>query len=124
MWKNWGYSSLAKKEYDESIGEMKHADKLIERILFLEGLPNLQDLGRLRIGETVPEGLEADLAMERQGRVDLIAGIGASEAASDYVSRSLLRDILEETEEHIDWLETQLDLIRNIGLGNYLQSAM
>ena len=124
MWKNWGFEKLAKKEYEESVGEMKHADKLVERILFLEGLPNLQDLGRLRIGENVPEGLKADLEMERQGRADLVAAIGASEAATDYVSRHLLREILDETEEHIDWLETQLDLIQNVGLQNYLQSAM
>jgi bacterioferritin len=124
MWKNWGYHSLGKKEYDESVGEMKHADKLVERILFLEGLPNLQDLGRLRIGESVPEGLKADLEAERQARGDLVAAISASETATDYVSRHLLREILDETEEHIDWLETQLDLIDNVGLPNYLQSAM
>ena len=124
MWKNWGFDRLAHKEYEESIGEMKHADKLIERILMLEGLPNLQDLGKLKIGETVPEGLEADLAMERKGRGDLIAGIGACEKASDYVSRDLLRHILSDTEEHIDWLETQFDLIKSVGVQNYLQSQM
>ena len=124
MWKNWGFEKLAKHEYDESIGEMKHADKLIERILLLEGLPNLQDLGRLRIGESVPEGLKADLEAERQARGDLIAAISASETATDYVSRHLLREILDETEEHIDYLETQLELIEKVGLQNYLQSQM
>ena len=124
MWKNWGFDKLAHKEYEESIGEMKHADKLIERILMLEGLPNLQDLGKLKIGETVPEGLEADLAMERKGRGDLIGGIGACEKASDYVSRDLLRHILSDTEEHIDWLVTQFDLIKSVGVQNYLQSQM
>jgi bacterioferritin len=123
-WKSWGYESLGKKEYEESIDEMKHADKLVERILFLEGLPNLQDLGRLRIGENVPEGIAGDLDLERQSRSDLVAAIGACEAATDYVSRALLREILDDTEGHIDWLETQLDLIQQVGLQNYLQSAM
>jgi len=124
MWRSWGFDDLGKKEYEESIGEMKHADKLVERILLLEGLPNLQDLHKLKIGETVPEGLGSDLEMERRGRGDLITAIGACEEASDYVSRDLLRHILTETEEHIDWLETQLELVEKVGLQNYLQSQM
>ena len=123
MWKNWGFDKLAKHEYEESIGEMKHADKIIERVLMLEGLPNLQDLGKLRIGESVPEGLKGNLELERGGRIDLVAAIGACEAATDYVSRDMLRHILKETEEHIDFLETQLELIEKMGLQNYLQSA-
>ncbi len=123
MWKNWGFDKLAKHEYEESIDEMKHADKIVERILLLEGLPNLQDLGKLRIGENVPEGLKGNLELERGGRIDLVAAIGACETASDYVSRDMLRDILKETEEHIDFLETQLELIEKMGLQNYLQSA-
>ena len=124
MYQNWGYTRLGKITYDESIGEMKHADKLIKRILFLDGLPNLQDLNKLRVGETVPEGMEADLALELGGRVTLVEGIRQCEQAEDYVSREILKDILSDTEEHIDFLETQIALIRAIGEQNYLQTAI
>lgn len=124
MYENWGFLRLGKLIYDESIGEMKHADRLIKRILFLEGLPNLQDLGKLRIGETVAEGLSADLSVELRGREMLVPGIKQCEAAGDYISRELLKDILADTEEHIDFLETQISLLRAIGEANYLQSAM
>ena len=124
LWKNWGFERLGKHEMTESIDEMKHADKLIERIIMLDGMPNLQNLNKLGIGETVPEGLNSDLGMERSGRDDLLAGIGMCEEAHDYVSREILRDILKETEEHIDHLETQLGLIDSVGLQNYLQSQM
>jgi bacterioferritin len=124
MWKNWGFEKLAKKEYEESVGEMKHADKLVERILVIEGLPNLQDLDKLKIGEDVPEGLKSDLGLERKSREDALAAIAACEEASDYVSRHILRHILDDTEEHIDWLETQLELIEKVGVQNYLQSQM
>jgi bacterioferritin len=124
MYENWGFARLAKITYDESIGEMKHADKLIKRILFLDGLPNLQDLHMLKIGETVPECMTSDLSVEVSGRADQIAGIKECEAAEDYVSRQILREILTDTEEHIDFLETQLSLVRSLGEPNYLQSAL
>ena len=120
MYENWGFKKLGKKIYEESIGEMKHADKLIKRILFLEGLPNLQDLGKLAIGETVPEGLSADLDLERRGRATLIELIPLCEQAKDYISRQIAREILADTEEHIDFIETQLSLLDSIGLDNYL----
>lgn len=122
MYDDWGFAKLGKKTYEESIGEMKHADALIKRILMLEGLPNLQDMHKLQIGENVPEGLQADLNVERRGRECLIKGIETCETKKDYVSRDLLRHILEDTEEHIDYLETQLQLIESMGLQNYLQS--
>jgi bacterioferritin len=124
MYENWGFARLGKVTYDESIGEMKHADKLIKRILFLEGLPNLQDLRKLKIGETVAEGLAADLSLEFGGRTALVTGIKACEQAEDYASRQVLREILTDTEEHIDFLETQISLLTRLGEANYLQSAM
>ncbi|WP_341914614.1 bacterioferritin [Ferrovibrio terrae] len=124
MWKSWGFERLGHHEYKESIEEMKHADKIIERVLLLEGIPNLQDLGKLKIGETVPEGLSANLDLERKGRGDLIAAISHCESVQDYVTREMLTSILDDTEEHIDHLETQLDLIGKVGLQNYLQSQM
>ena len=123
MLQNWGFRALGKVIYDESIGEMKHADKLVKRILFLDGLPNLQDLHKLSIGETVREALAADLKLELDGRKTLVAGVAQCEAAQDYVSREILEDILKDTEEHIDFLETQLKLIEAMGEPNYLQSA-
>jgi bacterioferritin len=124
MYENWGLARLGKLTYEESIGEMKHADKLIKRILFLDGLPNLQDLHKLRIGEAVGEALEADLALEVGGRVTLVDGVKQCELAQDYVSREVLTGILVDTEEHIDFLETQLTLFRSLGEQNYMQSAM
>ena len=123
MLENWGFRRLGKLIYDESIGEMRHADKLIHRILFLDGLPNLQDLHKLAIGETVLETLTADLALEQRGRVAVVAGVAQCESAQDFVSRQLLTEILRDTEDHIDFLETQLNLARELGEQNYLQSA-
>ncbi len=122
MLKDWGLNKLADHEHEESIDEMKHADSLIERTLFLEGLPNLQALGKLRIGEDVPEMLQCDLDMEMDAIPDLRAGIAYCEAHKDYVSRDLFDAILKSEEEHVDWLETQLELIGKIGVQNYLQS--
>ena len=124
MYKHWGLDKLAKKEYEESIGEMKHADRLMDRIFMLDGLPNLQDLGKLMIGEDVPEALNCDLKLEVGAQATIKAGIAHCESVRDYVSRDLLQDILDDTEEHIDFLETQIDLIDRVGLQNYQQSQM
>ncbi len=124
MYKDWGLKELAEHEHHESIDEMKHADKLVERILFLEGLPNLQDLGALMIGEKTKEMLECDLKLEMMAHVDLKAAITYCEEIKDFVSRELFEEILESEEEHIDWLETQLSLIDKVGIENYQQSMM
>ncbi len=124
MFNHWGLAALGRHEYEESVDEMKHADALVGRILFLEGLPNLQDIGKLLIGETVVEILECDLSLERQAHPDLKAAIAECEQLGDYVSRELFEEILESEEEHIDWLETQLELIQRVGLENYSQSQM
>ncbi|MDG9928484.1 MULTISPECIES: bacterioferritin [Pseudomonas] len=124
MYEDWGLNRLGEHEYKESIDEMKHADKLVKRILFLEGIPNLQDLGKLMIGENTKEMLASDLRLEMQAVPDLKDAIAYCEAVGDYGSRELLEDILESEEEHIDWLETQLGLIDKVGLENYLQSQM
>ena len=121
MLNNWGISRLGKKEYEESVDEMKHADQLVERILFLEGLPNLQDLGKLLIGESVPEILHCDLKLEQEAMPQLRAAIQHCEKVGDYITRELFEDILEGEEEHVDWLETQLDLIEKMGLQNFIQ---
>ena len=122
--KHWGFDKLAKKEYDESIGEMKHADALMERIFTLDGLPNLQDMGKLLIGESVPETLACDLKSETGAQATIKDGIAHCESVRDYVSRDLLQGILDDTEEHIDFLETQIELIGKVGVQNYLQSQM
>ncbi|MES1980237.1 MAG: bacterioferritin [Pseudomonadota bacterium] len=124
MYKHWGLDKLAKKEYAESIGEMKHADKLMDRIFMLDGLPNLQDLGKLMIGENVPEAMGCDLKAEMGAQETIKAGMAHCELVRDYVSRDLLQGILDDTEEHIDFLETQLELINKVGIQNYLQSQM
>ncbi|MEZ5717943.1 MAG: bacterioferritin [Burkholderiaceae bacterium] len=124
MLKHWGFDRLAKKEYDESIGEMKHADWLMDRIFMLDGLPNLQDLGKLQVGEDVAEILACDLRAEQGAQATIKAGMAHCETVHDYVSRDLLQKILNDTEEHIDFLETQIDLIDKLGLPNYLQSQM
>ena len=121
MLRNWGVSHFAKHEYEESIDEMKHADRLIERILFLDGLPNLQDLGKLKIGEDVREILECDLALEMEAMPELRQGIAHCETVSDYITRELLEDILESEEEHVDWIEKQYEMIRRMGMENYIQ---
>ena len=124
MFKHWGLARIAKKEYEESIGEMKHADRLMDRIFMLDGLPNLQDLGKLLIGENLPEALGCDLKLEQASQLTIKDGMAHCETVRDYVSRDLLQGILDDTEEHIDFLETQLELISKVGEQNYLQSQM
>jgi bacterioferritin len=124
MFKDWGLNVLGDYEFNESVDEMKHADMLIERILFLEGLPNMQDIGKLRIGEHTQEMLECDLALEMDAIPDLREAIEYCESCKDYVSRDLFDQILDSEEEHVDWLETQLDLIQRVGIKNYQQSQI
>ena len=124
MYKHWGFDKMAKKEYEESIGEMKHADRLMDRIFMLDGLPNLQDLGKLMIGENLIECMNCDLKLECGAQATIKDGIAYCETVRDYVSRDLLQTILDDTEEHIDFLETQLDVAGKVGEQNYLQSMM
>lgn len=124
MYQHWGFGKLGKKEYNESIGEMKHADNLINRILMLDGLPNVQAINKVMVGENTPEMLQCDLTLEQAAQKTVKDGIAACELAADYISRELFKDILDDTEEHIEWLETQLELINKIGLHNYLQSQI
>ena len=124
IYKHWGLSAIAKKEYEESIGEMKHADKLIERILMLDGLPNLQDMHKIAVGESVPESLAADLKLEYISQTVVKEAIEVCETARDFVSRDLFQMILDDTEEHIDWIETQQELIKKLGIQNYLQTQV
>jgi len=124
LFKHWGFERMAKKEYEESIGEMKHADALMERLFTLDALPNLQDLGKLLIGETLIEALGCDLKSEQGAQTTLKDGIAQAELSRDYISRDLLRHILDDTEEHIDFLETQLELAGKVGEQNYLQSQI
>lgn len=124
MLNHWGLNKMGKHEYDESIGEMKHADRLIERIFMLDGLPNLQDLHKLLIGENVPEILSCDHKLESGAQATVKEAMAYCESVRDYVSRDLFQDILNDTEEHIDWLETQMELVDQVGLQNYLQSQM
>jgi bacterioferritin len=124
LFRHWGFDRMARKEHEESMGEMKHADKLMDRILMLDGLPNLQDLGKLLVGETLLEALECDLSLERAAQATIKEGIACCETEHDYQSREILAEILEDTEEHIDFLETQLELAKKVGEQNYLQSAI
>lgn len=124
MLKHWGLDKLAQKEHEESMGEMKHADRLMDRIFVLDGLPNLQDLAKLLVGEDVPEILNCDLQSEQGAQATVKAGMAHCESVHDYVSRDLLQDILTDTEEHIDFLETQIELLGKVGLQNYVQSQI
>lgn len=124
MFKHWGFERMAKKEYEESLGEMKHADRLMDRLFTLDALPNLQDLGKLQVGESLLEALGCDLKLEQAAQATIKEGIAACETARDYVSRELLQHILDDTEEHIDFLETQLELATKVGEANYLQTQI